>query len=538
MMARILSKLFLFALGIWAGGFSVLSSHAGGAEVVVIYNSKMPESKSVAYFYARHRDVPPQQVQGFDLPTSEDITRGDFRNDLQQPLAKKIETLKLWRLGKGELPGTNGTRLKVTRKVVESKIRYLVLCYGVPLRIKPDNGLQEAGDANLRPELRRNGAAVDSELACLPQLAAGYPLAGPNLNPLYGTTNAAMLHPTNGILLVTRLDGPTPEIARSLVEKSLQAEADGLWGHAYFDVRNIADPGYKIGDDWIRAAAQLSKQLGFETFLDEKSDTFTASFPMSQIAIYMGWYRENVSGPFTLPQVEFRPGAFAYHLHSYSASSLRATSHSWVGPLLAKGATCTMGSVDEPYLTGTPDLGTFAGRWLYYGFTFGEAAYAAQMTLSWQTTVVGDPLYRPFGKNVAEQHRALLQQTNCLAEWSTLRIGNLSRNQGLSALDYATALETTPLTKTSAVLTEKLADLYTAQGKPASAIAACERALALDPTPQQRLRLRLTLGEKLLSAKRTLEARKNYEQLLAENPDYPEAEIIRRKIPTKSSATN
>jgi tetratricopeptide (TPR) repeat protein len=141
-----------------------------------------------------------------------------------------------------------------------------------------------------------------------------------------------------------------------------------------------------------------------------------------------------------------------------------------------------MGSVDEPYLTGTPDLGTFAGRWLYYGFTFGEAAYAAQTTLSWQTTVVGDPLYRPFGKNVAEQHRALLQQTNRLAEWSTLRIGNLSRNQGLSALDYATALETTPLTKTSAVLTEKLADLYTAQGKPASAIAACERALALDPT--------------------------------------------------------
>jgi uncharacterized protein (TIGR03790 family) len=538
MMAKILAKFFLFVLGTWVGGFSVLSSRAGGEEVVVIYNSKMPESKSVAYFYARHRDVPPQQVLGFDLPTSEDITRGDFRNDLQQPLAKKIEALKLWRLGKGELPGTNGTRLKVTRKVVDSKIRYAVLCYGVPLRIKPDNGLQEAGDANLRPELRRNGAAADSELACFPQLAAGYPLAGPNLNPLYGTTNAALLHPTNGILLVTRLDGPTAEIARSLVEKSLQAEADGLWGHAYFDVRNVADPGYKIGDDWIRAAAQLSQQLGFETFLDEKSDTFTASFPMSQIAIYMGWYRENISGPFTLPQVEFRPGAFAYHLHSFSASSLRATNHSWAGPLLAKGATCTMGSVDEPYLTGTPDLGTFAGRWLYYGFTFGEAAYAAQTTLSWQTAVVGDPLYRPFGKNVAEQHRALLQQTNRLAEWSTLRIGNLSRNQGLSTLDYATALETTPLTKTSAVLTEKLADLYTAQGKPASAILACERALALDPSPQQRLRLRLTLGEKLLAAKRTDEARKNYEQLFAENPDYPETEIIRRKIPSKSSAAN
>jgi hypothetical protein len=31
------------------------------------------------------------------------------------------------------------------------------------------------------------------------------------------------------------------------------------------------------------------------------------------------------------------------------------------------------------------------------GYTFGEAAWAAQPVLSWQTTVIGDPLYRPFG---------------------------------------------------------------------------------------------------------------------------------------------
>ena len=45
---------------------------------------------------------------------------------------------------------------------------------------------------------------------------------------------------------------------------------------------------------------------------------------MSQIAIYCGWYDENVSGPFTLPKVEFMPGAFAYHLHSFSAATLRS----------------------------------------------------------------------------------------------------------------------------------------------------------------------------------------------------------------------
>jgi uncharacterized protein (TIGR03790 family) len=531
-----IAKSILLALAALHGCFLITPSLAGGNEVVVIYNSRLPESKALAYFYARKREVPPEQILGFDLATTETMSRAEFRGELQQPLAKKLEDLKLWRIGKGDLPGTNGTHFKVPRKVVESKIRYAVLCYGVPLRVQPDAALQETIQATTRPELRRNGAAVDSELACLPQLAAGYPLTGPHLNPLYASTNAASLHPTNGILLVARLDGPTAEIARGLVEKAVQAETDGLWGRAYFDVRNIADPGYKIGDDWIRGAAQIAQHLGFDTVVDENSDTFTASFPMSQIALYMGWYRENVSGPFTWPTVEFMPGAFAYHLHSFSAATLRATNQNWAGPLLAKGATCTMGSVDEPYLTGTPDLSTFAGRWLYFGFTFGEAAYAALPTLSWQTTVVGDPLYRPFGKNLLEQHRALSEATNRLAEWSILRLGNLNRMQGLSALDYATALEEIPLTKSSAVLTEKLAELYTAQGKPASAIAAFERALKLHPTPQQRLRLRLTLGEKLLAAKRDDEARQNYEQLLAEIPDYPEAELIRKKFPAKTPA--
>lgn len=528
--------LVLFAITGLLMGFAATTSHGGGDEVVVIYNSRLPESKALADFYARKRNVPAEQILGFALSEGETISRAEFRSNLQRPLAKRLEDLNLWRVGSGELPGTNDTRIRVARKVVESKIRYAVLCYGVPLKIKRDADLHEAEEEKMRPELRRNEAAVDSELACLPLLASGYALVGPHFNPLYGVTNAALLHPTNGILLVARLDGPTPTIARGLVEKALQAEADGLWGRAYFDLRNIADPGYKIGDDWIRNASLLAQQLGFDTVVDESADTFPAGFPMSQIAIYLGWYREHVSGPFTFPKVEFMPGAFAYHLHSYSAASLRTTNAHWAGPLLAKGATATMGSVDEPYLTGTPDLSVFAGRWMYFTFTLGEAAYAAQSTLSWQTTVVGDPLYCPFAKNLQEQNQALLLNSNRLAEWSILRVGNFNHKQGLSAADYATAIEDVPFAKESAVLTEKLAELYAAQGKPASTIAAYERALKLDPTPQQRVRLRLRLGEKLLGANRKEEARSNYERLLGENPDYPDADGIRQKIATLPKA--
>ena len=107
-----------------------------------------------------------------------------------------------------------------------------MLCYGVPLKIVNDPKLNEPGVDKVRPELRRNDAAVDSELSMLPNLLSRYHLTGPVVNRLFATTNAALLSPTNGILLVARLDGPTPEIARGLVDKAIQAETDGLWGRA------------------------------------------------------------------------------------------------------------------------------------------------------------------------------------------------------------------------------------------------------------------------------------------------------------------
>jgi uncharacterized protein (TIGR03790 family) len=510
--------------------FAPMTVFAGGEEVVVVYNSRLPESKALAEYYASKRKVPKEQVFGFKLSTNEQISRADFRDDLQRPLAKKLEGQKLWRIGSGELPGTNGQPVRVARKVVESKIRYVVLCYGVPLKILRDQELREAAEETLRPEFRRNEAAVDSELACLPRMDQKPTLAGPFGNPLFGVTNASWLHPTNGVLIVTRLDAATPELARGLVDKALQAETDGLWGRAYFDLRNITDPAYKPGDDWIRNAAQISRLVGFDTIVDENSSVWPASFPMDHIAIYMGWYTETVAGPFTLPQVEFMPGAFAYHLHSYSAASLRTTTNNWVGPLLGKGATCTMGAVDEPYLGGTPEVGVFAGRWLYFGFTFGEAACAAQPVLSWQTTVVGDPLYRPFGKSPLQLQEELQHRKSKLLEWSTLRLVNLSLAGGANRVNLTLSLEDNPTTKESAVLTAKLGDFYTAQGKPTSAIAAYQRALLLAPSPAQRLSLRLTLSEKLLAENRAEDARQNYEQLLIEAPDYPDSQLIRERL--------
>jgi uncharacterized protein (TIGR03790 family) len=527
-MKRVAGGLVLAILAL-AGAAPAPAGNAG-QEVMVVYNKRVPESKALAQYYAQRRQVPAEQVLWVDLPNTEEVSRAEYREGLEQPLAKALESRKLWRFGPVTVPASTNHPAKAQRLVVSSRIRYAVLCYGVPLRIAQDPNLKEEAMEKAMPEVRRNEAAVDSELALLPLIQEKHPLNGWLRNPVYGMTNAAALDPTNGVLMVARLDGPSPAIARGLVDKALEAETHGLWGRAYFDLRNTTAPGLKMGDDWIRAASEICRRLGFETVVDENEGTFPAGFPMSHIALYLGWYDENVSGPFAQPAVEFMPGAFAYHLHSFSACSLRVTNRYWVGPLLAKGAAITMGCVAEPYLAGTPDVATFVSRLVYSGFSFGEAAYASQRLLSWQTTVVGDPLYRPFGRNPDELFKELEARDSPWREWSYLRLLDLNLANGKPMPEGAAFLEQLELTRHSAVLSEKLADLYAALGKPSSAVHACEQALALNPSPQQRLRLRLTLGERLAALDRQEEAYQDYQMLLQQAPDYPDKPAIYRRL--------
>ncbi len=368
-----------------------------GETVVVVYNRRMSESKKVAEYYALRRHVPNQQVFGFDLPVTEDITRRDYQELLLHPLVKALEEGGLLTFTREPSPAQDKTSSPMLYRVQSAKIRYAVLCYGVPVRIAGTTNLVEKGAEEFRPEMRRNEAAVDSELALLPTSKNTYLLAGAIPNPLFSTTNKMWLDPTNGVLMVTRLDGPSAAIARGLVDKAMDAETNGMWGRAYFDTRGLTNGIYKIGDDMIHAAARMCRRGGFETIEDDNPETFAVSFPMSQIAVYVGWYDGNVSGPFTRPKVEFMPGAFAYHLHSFSAESIRTPNQHWVGPLLDKGATLTMGCVYEPYLQYTPNIFTFCTGMLQ-GFTYGEAACASQGVFSWQTTVIGDPLDSPSGK--------------------------------------------------------------------------------------------------------------------------------------------
>src|SRR5207249_2348161 len=111
-------------------------------------------------------------------------------------------------------------------------------------------------------------------------------------------------------------------------------------------------------------------------------------------------------------------------------------------------------------------------------------------------------LYRPCGKNPQQLSQELERHHSKLLEWSYLRLVDLNLARGKPLPKLVALLEELETTKQSAVLSEKLGDLCVAQGKPSSAVHAYGQALKLSPSPQQRIRLMLTLGEKLAALER------------------------------------
>jgi tetratricopeptide (TPR) repeat protein len=336
--------------------------------------------------------------------------------------------------------------------------------------------------------------------------------------------------PTNGVLMVARVDGPTPEIAKGLVDKAMEAEREGLWGRAYFDLRGLTNGPYKMGDDMIGDALKAARAYGYDITADHDENTFSASTPLPDAAFYFGWYNQSVSGPFTNQMVQFRPGAVAYHLHSFSSRELRMKNLWWTGPLLAAGATATMGCTEEPYLQTTPQVNVFLARFLFSGFSFGEAAYASQADLSWQNTIIGDPLYRPFGKTQKERYLQLEKAKDKNIEWSMLMWINLRLLQGAPMSEIEKFYSDNPETKTSAVMQERLGDVYKSKGDIFECIDAYRAALALPLNSLERLRLDLKAAPLLTSLGHADQAYEIYQSILKDYPNYLEKKDLYERL--------
>ena len=121
-----------------------------------------------------------------------------------------------------------------------------------------------------------------------------------------------------------------------------------------------------------------------------------------------------------------------------------------------------MGCVYEPYLAGTPNVAAVSGtvRWRMVSPSARRPGPRNRFCPG-KPPSIGDPLYRPFGKSPQQLHVELTERHSPLDEWSYLRLVNLALVHGAPVrLARKLILKISDATTNSAVLTEKLADLY------------------------------------------------------------------------------
>jgi len=341
--------------------------------VMVVYDNADENSRKVAKYYMEKRNIPKENICKLDS-----YNDGLLEGNTFEPMIKKPIRACLEKLGK-------------------QKILYIVMSYATPYEF----------------ELGTRREAIDQMLADIWDEYAGPDAVGREVGnqPYFGNAQAQgnAYEPfvsfakyreqpkAKTIYSVWRLDGATPEIAKGLVDKALYAEAHGLKGKAYFDIRGtiqtFIDTGYGAGEWEIYRASYFANKAGFDTTLDQNGTEFGTApslLKCDNAALYAGWYSlQHYNDAFS-----WVPGAIGFHLDSASATDPHKGDN-WVGGALLKGITVTSGSVTEPYLEGLvhPDQ---IFLYLFQGANVGDAVVRGTRWLKWMILNLGDPLYTPF----------------------------------------------------------------------------------------------------------------------------------------------
>lgn len=240
-------------------------------------------------------------------------------------------------------------------------------------------------------------ASLDSELSLLWWDRSDYAVAWRTPNPVY--IDAPKTAPGGSdplpLLMVSRIDAPSPLLSMQLVDRAMEAERQGLAGTVYLDARGLAQiDTYGRYDESLGEVAKLLRGQGtLRVRLDNREQRFSEPGEAPDVALYIGWYRLRAYEDAFV----FRPGAIGYHMASAEAVSIRADGErGWCRNALLRGITVTLGSVAEPYLDAFPEPAQWIRLLASGRYSLIESYYLANRYVSWRMTLFGDPLYNPW----------------------------------------------------------------------------------------------------------------------------------------------
>jgi len=383
-------------------------------QIVVVANDLYNDSVDLARYYMKARNIPAKNLLKLATTDRIYIDRDRYDAEIAKPVRKFLQ-----------------------KRMIENEITCLVTIRGVPLRIDPPklsatekkrveqlqadrNSLSALLKQKNRQEkeqiqalqsqisaldtqikaIKKSDyrAAVDSELTLV--LVDDYPLDGWLPNPFFvGFQQQRLAVTKNEVLFVSRLDAPTVEIVKRMIDDSLETEKKGLSGKAYIDARwkkpeqGKKLEGYAFYDNSLHQVAEfIDSQHLMPVVLDEQQRLFQSG-EAPDAALYVGWYSHHQY----VDAFKWNKGAVGYHIASSECSTLReGNSQVWCKRMLEEGVAATIGPVGEPYVQAFPVPELFFRSLSDGYYTLAEAYFLSLPFLSWQMILVGDPLYRPF----------------------------------------------------------------------------------------------------------------------------------------------
>ncbi len=375
-MKKILIMIVIFA-GFWSEGFAYDSKTP--EKVLIVVNSNSTASSDVGRYYQSKRGVPETNFLQITCTTTETCTAVEYETNIRDQVKNYLETSGL-----------------------KSKILYIVMCYGIPVKFDSlvTSGYSYPGDTY---------RSVDSFLTDPFTARPVYRSIGrtnPCRNMDIVRTDNTFNNNGAPYYFVTRIDGPTSDIAKGLVDKAMLAEKSLIppppTYTGYVDGNNTIQAedggGYNSTNNAILRCYDEMQAAGWNSVKDTHPERFgnaTTGVTHCKKAIwYSGWYVGTYEDVF-----DWQTGAIGFHLYSWTAASIR-TGNSWVTGMLNHGITGTAGTVAEPFTWGYMMFDVFYNRFLSTTkkFNFADACYAStamnpSYSSDWMMTFVGDPLY-------------------------------------------------------------------------------------------------------------------------------------------------
>ncbi|HKL25004.1 MAG TPA: TIGR03790 family protein [Desulfuromonadales bacterium] len=388
------------------------------AEVAVVVNSFVTDSVKLARYYMEQRGIPRENLISVNFKPRQTISREDYLEDVAQPVRKALAKRRSGApirclvtmtgmpltVAQPALSSAEKKQLDILRRNLKAARNHLAELPASKEAVAQNlkHRIESLGKEIAGLQRKNERAALDSELSLVkvadPQLANWLP------NPYFVPFQKSALEISKeDVLIVSRLDAPSIAIIRRMINDGLAAEEQGLHGKAYFDARYPKTErkdlkSYALYDQSIHKAAEYLQSLNKMPVIINDEARLFGEGEAPAAALYCGWY----SLARYVDAFDWVPGAVGYHIASQECQTLRGNGRYWCKSMLEDGAAATIGPVAEPYLTAFPVPELFF-RFLTDGFyTLGEAYFLSVPYLSWQMILVGDPLYRPFKKQPAD----------------------------------------------------------------------------------------------------------------------------------------